>query len=586
MTLGGNLEALPLPDLISFYCSAGQTAGLTLTYPDAEARLFFEAGELVDASLGSLRGAEAVYAAIARQGGTFSVEMHVPPPARTILEPWNAVILEGARRVDEAHRLLQAGASRETSAQICPICFKSFPMGSTCPDDGAMLVLRARRSGEVPASVSEPAVRPEPNLPHPQSFVRPKPASARPSPRRGVPLSGMLAVAGIAVLVLGVGTIVLLRAPKAEFFPLAAGAPPPLTLGIATAAGSPSAELERRMTMGVEAAFEHANREGGIYGRKLQCVVLDDTGQPARSSDGLANLVRARKVFALVGGAGTLTARTAVPWAAARKVLFFGAFAGAGLVKQEPPDRTVFTLAASWADEAAALVRYFVESRRIRPSEIAVFAPRDGLSETAFSGVVTALTRYGRTPREIMRIENAGAREAVDEIRSARPIRAVVVAAPAGLTATFIAKLRENRIEAIVGVLSTAQAGALASELRRLSPADSTGIVGVQPVPLVDAPLPGVALYREAFARQFPGESPEAVSLEGFLAGRVLAEALRRAGRRPTTESVVNALESLRDLDLGIGAAVNFGPSQHQGLHRVWGAVLDANAGWRPLDLS
>jgi ABC-type branched-subunit amino acid transport system substrate-binding protein len=399
--------------------------------------------------------------------------------------------------------------------------------------------------------------------------------------------NAILAAAGIAALVLGIGYYAFVRAPGPAGSPPVANAPaPPLTFGLATALSGPSAEADRRMTMGFEAALGLVNRDGGVNGRKLRCIALDDGGEPARTPDVLENLIGTRKVFALVGSAGTPTAPAAVPWAAARKVLFFGAFTGAGLVRQEPPDRTVFTLGASWADEAAALIRHFVEARKIRPSEIVVLAPREGLGETAFSGVANALMKYGRAPEEILRVEDPEAPEAVDALRkSGRSVRAIVIAAPSGLAAMFIAKLRDNGIDAIVGVLSVARPDVLAEELRRFGPSYSTGIVGTQPVPLVDAPLPGVAVYREALAKQFPGEMPDAVSLEGFLAGRVLAEALRRAGKRPTTDSVVNALEGLRDLDLGIGAAVNFGPSEHQGLHRVWGAVLDANAGWRPLDL-
>ena len=60
------------------------------------------------------------------------------------------------------------------------------------------------------------------------------------------------------------------------------------------------------------------------------------------------------------------------------------------------------------------------------------------------------------------------------------------------------------------------------------------------------------------------------ISLEGFVNAKVAVEGLRRAGANPTRASLRQSLESLRNVDLGIGAPLSFGPERHQGLDSVY----------------
>jgi branched-chain amino acid transport system substrate-binding protein len=77
----------------------------------------------------------------------------------------------------------------------------------------------------------------------------------------------------------------------------------------------------------------------------------------------------------------------------------------------------------------------------------------------------------------------------------------------------------------------------------------------------------------------------EQMSLEGYLAGTVLVEALKRNGPQLDTERLVDSLENLRDFDMGLGTPVTFGRSEHQALHKVWGTELDATGHYQPIDL-
>jgi ABC-type branched-subunit amino acid transport system substrate-binding protein len=104
-------------------------------------------------------------------------------------------------------------------------------------------------------------------------------------------------------------------------------------------------------------------------------------------------------------------------------------------------------------------------------------------------------------------------------------------------------------------------------------------------VPAVEGHSSVTLEYKSALATYFPGEAPDYVSLEGYLSARILVEALNRAGPQPDTERVVEALESLRDYDIGLGAPLSFSRTEHQGLHKIWGTQLDASGHYQPIEL-
>ena len=88
-----------------------------------------------------------------------------------------------------------------------------------------------------------------------------------------------------------------------------------------------------------------------------------------------------------------------------------------------------------------------------------------------------------------------------------------------------------------------------------------------------------------ALAKYSPGEAPDYVSLEGYVDASVLIAALHHNGAQLDTEGLVETLENLRDLDIGLGTPVIFSRSDHQGVHRVWGTQLNETGHYQPIDL-
>jgi len=272
------------------------------------------------------------------------------------------------------------------------------------------------------------------------------------------------------------------------------------------------------------------------------------------------------------------------------RMLYFAPYSGAALLRNDPPDRYVFNFRPSYAEEAAALVRYLVEVRRIQPRQIAVFMQQDEFGQAGWAGVARMLRKYRRDPAQVLRVgyprNTVQVEEAVKAIRRSAPrIRAVVMIAVHKPAARFIERLRSSGVGMVFTNLSVVDPNELSEQLGALGPEYVKDLVVTQVVPPPTSRSSAILKYQEALSRYAPLERPDFVSLEGFLSAHVLVEALRRAGKDLTTETVIAALESIRGLDIGIGVPLGFGPSEHQASHKLWGTAPERSGSYVNIDL-
>lgn len=349
-------------------------------------------------------------------------------------------------------------------------------------------------------------------------------------------------------------------------------------------------ELGNQAKIGLDVAFAAANEAGGVAGRKVRLLALDDAYDPARTATCMKELVEKRKVFAVAGSVGTATAAVAVPYANEKGVLLFGAVSGASLLRNDPPDRYVFNYRASYAEETAAIVRHLVEVRRVDPTQVAVFVQDDAFGEAGFEGLAKVMRRYKRDPAKLLRVSykrgTADVDEAVKAVRKAgAQVKAVVMVATYKPAARFIEKLRDANVNPIFTNVSFVGSNELAEELAQLGPKYAEGVMVTQVVPAPTSNASAILKYREQLKKHAPGEKPDFVSLEGWLVGRLFLEGLQRAGQKLTTDAVIDALEGIHGLDLGIGVPLGFSPSEHQASHRVWGTVMDGKGAFAVIEL-
>jgi len=364
-----------------------------------------------------------------------------------------------------------------------------------------------------------------------------------------------------------------------------------IRFGISAPLSGPAKELGQNIKLGIEAAFNVANTNGGVYGRQLHLVAVDDGYEPARTAATMKQLYERDQVFGVIGNVGTPTAVVALPYALDRKMLFFGAFTGAGLLRNDPPDRYVFNYRASYAEETAAVVNYLVKVKHIAPEQIAVFAQQDSYGDAGFAGVAKAIRSLRGDDAAILRLNyqrnTIDVDDAVNQLlqRRRNPIKAVIMVPTYRAAAKFIEKTRDLYPDMIYTSVSFVGSTALADELMLLGKKYASGVIVTQVVPTVDGHSSLVLNYKSALAKYFPGQEPDYVSFEGYVEANVLIAALQRNGPQLDTEKLVGTLENLRDLDVGLGTPVSFSGSEHQGVHKVWGTQLDSNGHYQPLDL-
>ena len=188
-------------------------------------------------------------------------------------------------------------------------------------------------------------------------------------------------------------------------------------------------ELGQNMKRGIEAAFSVANANGGVHGRQLRLIAADDGYEPARTAVTMKQLYERDQVFGVVGNVGTPTAVVGLPYALERKMLFFGAFTGAGLLRSDPPDRYVFNYRASYAEETERHGAISGEGQAAKAGRRSRSLPsRIAYGDSGFAGVAKAIRSLGGNDSTILRLNyqrnTVDVDEAVAQLQAHNPTRA------------------------------------------------------------------------------------------------------------------------------------------------------------------
>ena len=424
--------------------------------------------------------------------------------------------------------------------------------------------LAERQLTELELSISGPPTAPASTGPSLSGVIAPSPAAAATAPMVSIPQVPAMNVRGMT-------------ANEIRF-------------GIVAPFSGAARELGRQMKLGIDTAFNRANEAGGVDGRMLKLIAADDGYEPGRTLDAMKQLYDKDQVFGYIGNVGTPTAAVALPFALEHRTLFFGAFTGANLLRNDPPDRYVFNYRASYAEETDAVVRYLLKIRRIPPKQIAVFAQQDAYGDAGFAGVAKAFRSMGLNDAAILRLgykrNTVDVDDAVNLLKVQKTaVKAVVMVATYRAAAKFIEKTRDLFPGIMYTNVSFVGSTELADELMLLGPRFASGVIVTQVVPAVGGYSSSVMEYKNALAKYFPGEAPDYVSLEGYIAANVLIQAIKRAGPQVDTERLIDTLENIRNLDLGLGTQLGYGKGEHQASHKIWGTAIDDNGKYQSIEL-
>jgi ABC-type branched-subunit amino acid transport system substrate-binding protein len=313
------------------------------------------------------------------------------------------------------------------------------------------------------------------------------------------------------------------------------------------------------LALGARAYIDKVNRGGGVNGRIIELLTLDDGGDARRATENARKLIAGDGVVALFSGAegGPCVAVTAL--AGELRVPVVGC-AGGSPELREPFSRVSFPIRAAHLDEFEKLVEYAAIFGRKRIG----FIHSD--SETGrkhLANLRRVAERHGAEVVLASVLPSGG--NAFDPARVAAEIarQGVETVLNHGSYGQYAEILRASRKQGGSAQFLAVNSGA--QQLVRLLGADAKGLIFSQvvPFPWFEA-TPIVREYRDALRDLRPTPEPSFSSMEGFVNAKVLVEALRRAGQKPTRERLVTALESMRDHDIG-GLVISYAPNRHQG---------------------
>jgi branched-chain amino acid transport system substrate-binding protein len=331
-----------------------------------------------------------------------------------------------------------------------------------------------------------------------------------------------------------------------------------IVFGQAAVLEGPASSLGVGMSEGLLAAFAEVNRAGGVKGRKLELIARDDGYEPKKSLEATRQLLEEDKVFALVGPVGTPTSAATQPVATEAGVPFIGPFTGAEFLRN-PHKANVVNVRASYFQETEAMVERLTKDLGI--GRIAIFYQDDAFGRAGLAGLQRALERrkMSLVAEGTYERNTTAVKRALLDIRRGKP-EAIVLVGAYKPCAEFIKLAKQIKMDAQFINISFVGSNALAKELGNAG----AGVIVTQVVPLPeDSSIPVVASYQAALKAHDANAKPGFVTLEGYIAGKLVIEALKKVSGEPTRKAFLETVLG-SSFDLG-GFKLSYSASDNQG---------------------
>ena len=358
--------------------------------------------------------------------------------------------------------------------------------------------------------------------------------------------------------------------------PLASAQTPGVTdnsilIGSCSALDGPARFLGNQTVMGATTYLHSINDEGGVFGRKVQLLAFDDGYDPDKAPACFKRMTK-EGVFALGFFVGTPTAKVYVPMAQDEKIPVVGLFTGAQML-YEPLKHYIINVRASYYDETREQVDRLWE---INVHKIGVLYQDDAFGKAVLDGVKLALQKHNAAPAGL----GTFARNTTDvdaglkEVMAAHP-QAVVAVGPYAPVAAIVKKAHAAGWHP--QFLTVSFVGT--EEFIKEAGPDAEGTIITQVVPPYDrTDYPTVELYRKDLTKYYSDQKPSFASFEGFVDAMVFVEGLKRAGKNLTRENFITAIESIHEMNIGLGSTLllDYSPKDHKGFENVYPTMVRA----------
>jgi ABC-type branched-subunit amino acid transport system substrate-binding protein len=232
------------------------------------------------------------------------------------------------------------------------------------------------------------------------------------------------------------------------------------------------------------------------------------------------------------------------------------------------------------------MVRGLLESN-ISPHEIAIFTQNDSFGDDGYMGIIKSLEEagydhghllpHGRYERNTINIEQG----LLTILEAPVKPKAIIMVGTYSACAKFIRIINRVLSDVIYMNVSFVASNALKNALG----SDGEGIIITQVVPHFESNLSLTREYLKDLKSYDPDTEPDFVSLEGYIVARIFIEGLKRAGPDVDKESIIDAILSIKNLDIGMGTPIRYSNDNHQGSQKVWLTVI-RNGRFESIDFS
>lgn len=359
----------------------------------------------------------------------------------------------------------------------------------------------------------------------------------------------------------------------ASTFATTPGSTGTIVIGQSVPLSGSNRELGEDIRDGALAYFKKVNDAGGVHGRKIELVSLDDANDTKKAAANTRALIGEHNAIALFGYASATLSRPALPQVEEAKLAFFAPFTGAEPMRKF--NRYVYNHRASYADELEKIVEHYAT---FGVKRFAVLHYDDAVGKENFAAVEQALRTRGLTPVAVSAVKRT-------QTDLATPVAAVLQANPDVIITTTLYQTTADFVKLARGhgsgaqFVSTSFAGSTALA-QALGP-QGLGVAMAQVVPTVSkGSIPIVKEYQQAMEKLTGRKEWSFTALESYIAAKALVEGIRRAGPQPSREALLKSLDGLGTLDMG-GYTVSFSASNHNGSRYVGLTILGRDLAFR-----
>jgi len=333
-----------------------------------------------------------------------------------------------------------------------------------------------------------------------------------------------------------------------------------IVFGQSAALSGEAQYLGVNMRLGILAAFQEINKRGGVYGRKLKLISLNDSYEPELAIKNTRALIKKHKVFSLIGGVGTPPSKAMMPIISETSIPYIGPFTGAEFLRDSKKNKYVINVRASYYQEISYIVDKLINDLGLE--RISILYQDDSFGRVGLEGLQKALKDKNKSiASKGTYLRNTKAvKIALLEILSGNP-QAVIIAGAYGPSAEFINLAESIKFKPIFIALSFVGTSALWNQLKK----ETSPVIITQVVPYpFNTDLILVKNYRKAIQKNF-----NFVSLEGYLVGRLTGLILEKIGQYPTRNKFLKYIRQNKDIMID-DFSLRYGENDNQGSDRIF----------------